>query len=366
MKIAGWDTYRYQLRLRRPLLLRGETLNLRAGLLIRLTDESGAGAWGEIAPLPGFSRETFDEVQFAVKRARYRLLNRTVPANLEELSGGFQRWLHDVPMPPSVQCGFETALLSLQARVLGQYPAQLLSYSPLADVSVNGLISAQRVELDREIERVTIGEYRAVKLKVGREDIDDVVDSITRVRTALPNDVALRLDANRAWTFEQALAVAEKIREFEIEYLEEPLDEPERLAEFAEKSGLPLALDETLAGIAPESLTPFDGLKTVIVRPMLLGGLEQSMRLARRAHQFGLTVVLSSAVESIVGIGALANLAAAMNTVDVPVGLDTLSWFADQPTEPFALKSKSRLPVADIFDASQNVVVSKLKRINHD
>lgn len=364
--IAGWETYRYQLRLNRPLVLRGETFMLRAGLLIKLISDSGNAAWGEIAPLPGFSRESFDEVIYAVKRSRYRLLNRTVPDNLEELSGGFDRWLHDSPMPPSVQCGFEAAVLTLLAAEANVSPAHLMSHTPLASVAVNGLISATSETLETELKRVVGANYQAVKLKVGRDAIEADIATVRRVREALPANIQLRLDANRAWEYDDAMRFAEGIAGTELAYLEEPLADSDQLPTFAGESGLPLALDESLRDLTPEELTPFDGLKAIIVRPMLLGGFERSMRFARRAHQFGMCAVISSAVESVVGLGALVSLAAAMNSVDIPVGLDTLSWFDEQPVTPFVLEQVNSLPVTPLAALSQRVELARIARINHD
>jgi len=366
MILTGWDTYRYSLPMKRPLVLRGHTFHERAGLLIRLESEGGQSAWGEIAPLPGFSRETFDEVIYAVKRARYRLLNREIPAHLEELSGGFVRWLHDLPLPPSVQCGFEAAVLHLAARRRGVTPAELMSHRPQTEIAINGLISATPDEIEKEIERVVAAGFRAVKLKVGREDVDTDIATVRRLRARLPATVALRLDANRAWTYEQALAFADGIAGETIVYLEEPLAEPQQLERFAAATSLPLALDESLVGLAPEALVPFEGLRAIIVRPMLLGGLEQTMRLARRAQQFQLTPVLSSAIESIVGIGALANLAAVITADSVPVGLDTLNWFAEQPVTPYELPRADSISVEPVTAIAQQVDTEKLKRINHD
>ena len=135
MKIAEFDIFRYRLALKRPLVLRGQTLEIREGLLISVADEHGHTGWGEIAPLPGFNQESLQAALKAAGDLRFAVKNTTIPDHLEELSGGFANWLGPHKLPSSVQCGVESALLNLIAHSRDLTVARLISDSPLGSHS---------------------------------------------------------------------------------------------------------------------------------------------------------------------------------------------------------------------------------------
>ena len=102
------------------------------------------------------------------------------------------------------------------------------------------------------------------------------------------------------------------------------------LVSICNKGGLslpPVALDESLLKLTPEALAPLPNLKAIVLKPTLLG-FERSMQFGRKATSMGITPVVSSAFETSLGLTALVELAACLNTTDVAVGLDTLEWFA--------------------------------------
>ena len=95
---------------------------------------------------------------------------------------------------------------------------------------------------------------------------------------------------------------------------------------------LPLAIDESLLEMDPGNLLSCSGVKAVVLKPTLLG-IEKTMQFAREALRVGMTPVISSAFESSVGITVLAQIASSLNQGDVPAGLDTLDWLAQDLLE---------------------------------
>jgi O-succinylbenzoate synthase len=220
-------------------------------------------------------------------------------------------------LSPSVRCGIETAMLNLTAAATGKPMARLLAERPLETIRVNALV-VDDANVTEAVRRLKREGYRAVKLKVGRRSLDD---DIARTRDAfheLGGDTSLRLDANRAWTYEQALGFAAAIEDCTIEYIEEPLTEPKRTQEFAEESGLPVALDESLGSMKPEQLARSPFLSAIVLKPTLLGGLERAAGLARAARVNRTKVVISSCFESSVGIAALIQFTAAFGSLNSP------------------------------------------------
>jgi O-succinylbenzoate synthase len=231
---------------------------------------------------------------------------------------------------------------------------------------VNALISATGDDIEPEIDRVLSSGYRTVKVKVGRQSLDDDIVMVRRVCSTAGSRLAVRLDANRAWSFDNALTFARAIEQCGIEYLEEPLERAVAMEAFSRETELPLALDESLLEYTPETLPLSHGTAAIVIRPMLLGGYERSMMFARRAQSQGVRTVVSSAVESAVGTGTLVSFAAAMNPQDIAAGLDTISWFAAQPVKANYSITDGQLQSDAIFSSSQDVDEKVLKEVADD
>lgn len=299
---ANATVYRYSLPLADSSTA-GDSGATREGALLELRDEAGNTGWGEAAPLPGFSRESLDDAA----RQLAGLVSPGVPP--------------EEPYPP-VRFALEQARLSLKAIQSGETLAQLLSSEPRETVELNALISSAPGVAAIEARRLREAGYRAVKLKVGRLPVQEDAELVRLVADGL-GDVTLRLDANRAWSFEEALEFARGVDGVEVEYVEEPLAAPALLRRFAEESSMPVALDESLVGMSAAALADHGYAAAVVLKPTLLGGLSRSLALAARADDLGIKAVVSSAFESGVGMLGLVALAAALPGGGYPAGLDT-------------------------------------------
>jgi O-succinylbenzoate synthase len=200
--------------------------------------------------------------------------------------------------------------------------------------------------------------YRAVKLKVGRRDVSEDVEIVRRVGEILGGGVSLRLDANRAWEFEEALEFAAGVSGVRIEYIEEPLADAAGLGELAREWGLPVALDESLVGMETGDLGRHAYAGAVVLKPTLLGGVSRVVGLAERAKALGMAAILSSSYEGGVGIGALVALAASVG--EEPAGLDTYRALAEDVIEaPLPLPAPS-VDVREAVEAARAVDVGRL------
>lgn len=329
MKIIGFNLFRLTLPLARSLTVKDAKLTERSGLVIELTDGRGHTGLGEASPLPNLSAEDLTVVESQLRSLRHALKGTEIPKNLEELSGGYEHWLEQYELAPSVRFGFETAVLNLLADSHQLPLRRLISDRSRDSISINGLLSGSPTEILDKTARLRGEGYRAIKLKVGQGPLHEDIQLTHEVRKRIGDDVALRLDANRAWSVEDAFIFSREVSDCKIDYIEEPLQNYEMLTTMKNKGGLPLplAVDESLRELTPESLAPLPNLKAIVLKPTLLG-FERSMQFGRKATSMGITPVVSSAFETGLGLTALAELAACLNTTDVPVGLDTLEWFA--------------------------------------
>jgi O-succinylbenzoate synthase len=359
MKLARYDLYHYSLPFSRPLVLEGTTLHHREGLLLRLSGDDGSQGWGEIAPLPGFSREGPDQAASQLRRLAASMTGREVTDEWVDQGGELVRDLGRAA--PSVRFGLELAVWNLWAASSGRALPRLVAPSPRAEVPVNGLLSGAPVEVLEGARIMRDAGYRSVKLKVGAGTVAEDVGLVRALDDELGPGISLRLDANRAWSYEEAAELVRGSPRFE--YVEEPLADPARLPDLVRELGVPVALDESLVAMDPEALAKHRYARAFVLKPTLLGGISQTLRVAKRALDLGVTPVVSSAYESGVGTAALIALAAGIGDRPVPVGLDTY-----RTMEGDVLETPLRLPapsvdVREAAETSRKVDVRGLEKL---
>ena len=305
--LHSWRLWRYALPLARPLTTGAR--GLRRGLIVEVRDQDGATGLGEAAPLPGLHR-----------------------ADLDAAERELLAFLRQRQEPPSAVARFavEGALLDLTAARLGRRPAQVLAEHPAAEAPLNGLIDAAHDPARRARELARDG-YLAAKLKVGRRPMRDEIAAVRAARDAAP-DLALRLDANQAWTLDEACRFCEALGDVDLEYIEEPLRQPALLGALHERTGVGIGLDESLAAEAPCVLP--EGARALIIKPTVAGGLSGALKLIDLARQRGLLPVISATFETSVGLRLMAELACAIGPGLPAQGLGTGAWLAGDVLDP--------------------------------
>lgn len=316
------ELYAYRLPLTEPVLVRGHRMEQREGLLIHLVSESGHEGWGDIAPLPGFSRETLAEAQQQARLACTRLEGHGYADDQNLLDS----------LLPSVRFGFDSAHMMMSADLHTTNPGEWLG-GETSTVSLSALLTGSTDACVAAARRAVSRAYETFKLKVGQGTVEEQVERIRQVRNVLPAKAALRLDANRAWSLESACAIAKALPDFRPAYVEEPLADSTQLTAFHESTGWDLALDETLHGLKPDQALPdIQGVVAWIFKPTLMGSLDDIYEWQRRAHWAHKVAIISAAYESGVGIRMLAEIAS--RAEDWAAGLDTYRFLAADVFEP--------------------------------
>ena len=361
MNLVSVDVYRYALPLHPPMGVDGQLTSRREGALLRLETAGGAVGWGEAAPLPGFSAEDLDTAVHQLQQVRGTLRQASLP---DIASNGHDPWSAveiDAGLAPSVRCAVESAILWVAADATGRPIPSVLSDAPRPAVSLNALLDGGPDEVEAAAERVRERGYRAVKIKVGRDDPDYEAEAVRILADLLGPGITIRLDANRRWRFHEAIAFAEDIRTVPIEYIEEPVQDPSRLPEFERQSGLPIALDETTREIDPGQLSAYRYARAVVLKPMLLGGLRATVRWAQHAQRLGMTPVVSASFESGIGTQVLVSLAAVLGQRDVPAGLDTYRRLESDLLDPRLDLRGPTVSTEAFFSTSRTVTTDRLQ-----
>ena len=325
LRITGFRIIPYTLPLTEAVTWGGETHRQREGWLLRLDSGEGLSGWGDAAPLPGFSSESPAETQHALKVLGEALSGQDIdPAQVLLPFGAIAQGLDAMGHPPSARFAFDLALADLAAQVSGRTLPQVLHPDPEVGLPLNGLLMGEPDQVLANAERLADTGYTALKLKVGRRDLESDAYLVQALRQRVGVDIELRLDANRAWSMEQATAFARAIDGAGIAYLEEPLTDASELPVLWHDTGVPVAVDESVQEGGEEAIRGWAA--AAVLKPTLLGGLAKTLRLALHARSVGVRPVLSAAFESGVGLRGVAALAAAAGAE--PAGLDTARWLA--------------------------------------
>ncbi|KGH48384.1 O-succinylbenzoate synthase [Modestobacter caceresii] len=215
---------------------------------------------------------------------------------------------------------------------------------PLRDsVPVNVTVPA--VEPDRAHAIVTGSGCRTAKVKVaepGQSAADDLA-RVEAVRDALGPAGAIRVDANAAWDVDTAVARLRELDRVGLEYAEQPCATIGELAAVRRRVEVRVAADEVVRRAAdPREVDLREAADVVVLKVQPLGGVRAALAVAE-AH--GLPCVVSSALESSVGIAAGVALAAALPELPFACGLATVALFTDDVTGEPLLPVDGALPV---------------------
>jgi len=322
MKLSA---YRYRFPLARPFITGGLSYSEREGLIFVMEAE-GIIAYGEAAPLPGFSVETFQDVLQEFQQKREQII-----ACLEETVNNGPP-LDEAPLrtlSPALAFAIDTLRCDYRAQKEQVTLRELLFDKPMDAVPLNATLGLDSPESTLEsAEQYWDKGFRTFKLKTGG-NFDRERESIARIRAAYPAS-RIRIDANRSWTPEEARANLGRLESLDIEYCEEPLQNPDvdRLLELKESVAVSIALDESLhQNESPEVLLERNAGSVIILKPMVFGSLERLFETYRLAVAHDYTPVFTTSLESGIGRMMTANLASGLGSPRLAHGLATGSLF---------------------------------------
>ena len=304
-------------RLRAPFVSASGSLEARELLLVRLEDAAGRVGFGEAAPLESYDGVAIGDCRAALEDCRPILADSDGDDRLELL-----RQCQRAAVLPQAVAAVDLALWDLAGRREGRSVGRLLADGP-SSVEVNYTIAAaDRAGAAAEAARARSAGFRCVKVKVG---IGDDAGRIAAVRAAAGPEIAIRLDANGAWTVSEADAALRALGPAGIELCEEAVTGVAQTQELSALSTVPLAIDETAAAPGALEERVCDAVCLKIAR---CGGITGLLDAARRARAVGYEVYIASTLDGPLGIAAALHAAAALEP-DRPCGLATLGLFAD-------------------------------------
>ena len=215
-------------------------------------------------------------------------------------------------------------------------------------ITINGLVWMGTYEemLARLEEKLQAG-FHCVKLKIGAIDFFKELDLIKRIRDVYTQEqVELRVDANGGFLPENAMSQLEALAKYDIHSIEQPIKQHQwpKMAQLCRETPLPIALDEELIGVNVRSMKEalLDTIRPqyIILKPSLHGGIYGCNEWIQLASQRGIGSWITSALESNIGLNAIAHYAAKVYgpNVEMPQGLGTGQLFTDNIPMPLEIR----------------------------
>ena len=295
--------------------------DVREGIILRLTDETGRVGWGEIAPISWFGSETLEQAWDFCQQLPPQITAETIFSIPAEL--------------PACQFGFESAWewgesshSQIQgASYSGGLPRNPAPQNPKSKIPYSCLLPAGEAALESWQTAWNQG-HRTFKWKIGIAAIEDELKVFNQLIQALPASAQLRLDANGGLNRQEAnhwLRVSDEAGI--IEFLEQPLPPKQfdAMLEMSTPYSTPIALDESVARLDQLEDCYQRGWRGIFVIKAAIAGSPKRLRQFCQKHD--IDIVFSSVFESAIARQAALKLAAELSHTNRAVGFGVNHWF---------------------------------------
>ena len=313
--------------------------------LVKVSDGETVG-YGECSPLPQLSCDDIPNYVEVLRRFCDEV-ERTGEIDYEAMRDY-----------PSMLFGLETALLDVRCKK--EDGRGFLFDTPFSrgevGIPINGLVwMGTFEEMQQRIEEKLAQGFHCVKLKIGAIDFDAELELIKKIRSRYSHhEIELRVDANGAFPFEEALYKLELLSQYALHSIEQPIKAGQwsYMSELCRESPLPIALDEELIGVndsdQKRQMLNIIRPRYIILKPSLHGGMMGVREWVDIARDMGIGSWITSALESNIGLNAIAQLTADIYGPDIrmPQGLGTGQLFTDNIPMPLEIRG-DRLWVVD-------------------
>ena len=241
---------------------------------------------------------------------------------------------------PSIQFGLEQAFLSLQSSdSFNLFPSKFTRDEAI--IPINGLIwMGSETFMQEQIASKLKAGFSTIKMKIGAIDFKTEIKLLTAIRKKYSSkEITLRVDANGAFTPQNALEKLERLAALDIHSIEQPIKQGQVsvMKELCLKTPVPIALDEELIGVFKyeAKLALLQNIKPqyIIIKPSLVGGIRGSNEWIEIANQLHIPYWITSALESNIGLNAISQYTYTLD-VKMPQGLGTGSLFTNNFNSP--------------------------------
>lgn len=296
--------------------------------------------WGEAAPLTRLSIDDLPDFEQILSKVLLKLESVSWGGEPEEILLQIGK---QVPFSfPSIRFGVEMALLDWVNGGKKRF-FQNDFYDNQKSIHINGLIwMGDRDFMLEQINQKLRDGFDCIKMKIGAIDFEQEMELLSYIRSRFSkSQITLRVDANGAFALKEALGKLQKLAELDIHSIEQPIRAghiPE-MKKLCMETPIPIALDEELIGVQEkEPLLEAIAPQHIILKPTLLGGFSETRDWVRLAEERGIGWWMTSALESNIGLNAIAQLASSYHPL-IPQGLGTGKLYHNNLDSPLEISA---------------------------
>jgi o-succinylbenzoate synthase len=306
-------------------------LRTKPAWIVKL-EENGKVGYGEVSLLPKLSIDDRPELEnFLTSILSHWAQGKEI--------GPLEDW-------PSIRFAMEVAQRSVQSDdpfVL--FPSRFSQKEK--GIEINGLVwMGSKAEMKARIREKLDEGFRCIKLKIGAINFDDEIELLRSIRSEYsPDEIEIRVDANGAFSPEEAVEKVKRLADFNLHSIEQPIRQKqwEEMARLCDSTPLDIALDEELIGITSTSemqrMLEIIRPQAIVIKPGLVGGLEITEEWIKSAEQIGSYWWITSALESNIGLNAIAQFTA-IHQSDLPQGLGTGQLYTNNIPSPLSIRGQ--------------------------
>ncbi len=301
MNITSIETFPYTLSMKQNFVTSKNTFSTRKGYIIKIKSNKFVG-YGDVCPLPNFNCEKIKDTLYGIEQLKSALLGYNA-IDENEIFDMMEVYLSELP---SGQFGFNTALIDLKSKIAGLPFAKYLNKYHNKKIYSNGLESLHSPN----------DKFKIIKVKVGYKNLFDELEHLEQLKNKFGGNIKFRLDANGCFDLPKAIRFCKEVEKYNIDYIEQPLSKHsyDDLYELSLHTKLNIALDESVTDInSIKKIIETNSANILIIKPMVVGSFKKIKDLINLANNNNLEIIITSSLESNVGLTASIHLASAFN-----------------------------------------------------
>jgi L-alanine-DL-glutamate epimerase-like enolase superfamily enzyme len=329
MKISRIDIYQLDIELTRPTRVPLGILAAAHNVVVKISTDTGLHGWGEASPFAPITGDT-QESNISSARQFGRLIKDNDPL---AINARMQAINASTVGEPSIRSAFDMALHDIAGKHSGMPLYQLLGGEKRhlrTDITI-GMQDSVEETLEQFEQHLAAG-FNAIKLKVGRDGLEDV-EHVAALRKRGGAGVKLKIDSNQGWDLPTAVANLRAMAGYDLQYSEQPLAawDYENLRQLRNKVPVPICADESVFDDRDAfKLTSMGAVDYLNIKLGKSGGITTALRIEAIARSAGCKCMIGCFAESRLALSASAHLASARPAIHF-LDLDSAYTFRSDP-----------------------------------
>jgi len=347
MKITDIRTQRFSAPLKAPFVTALRRVDRLEDVVVIIECDNGFKGYGEGAPTPQITGETIGSIEAAVAYITPHLIGREI----EDFDTLLHIIHHTIVKNTTAKSALEIALYDLKAQSQQLPLYRMLGGTQTAfatDITIS-MAETEKMVADA-CHAVSLG-YDTLKIKIG-SDPDKDADRVRAIHAALPQHIALRLDANQGWSAKQSVALLEKLEHDGIvaECIEQPVaaEDIDGLKYIKERVATPVLADESVFSLSDaKTLLEMEAVDYINIKLAKTGGISRALALADLCAEYNVKCMLGCMLEGPISIAAGVHLASARANSITMLDLDAVALLASHPAQSDIVFDESNILLSD-------------------